>query len=170
MSEITKVLEAPDKMTIFLVVVAAIVSVQFILKLYDYFRERLGLETKTTLEKKSIRQEIDSIKAETDAMQECQRQMLETQNKIIKTIEKMDQRELKNEVEHSRWIIIDFANALRSNRSYDREAFNHVLKTYTHYEQILKENGMENGEVDMAIDFIKKKYAFYLEKGFPYQY
>ena len=73
MSEITKVLEAPDKMTIFLVVVAAIVSVQFILKLYDYFRERLGLETKTTLEKKSIRQEIDSIKAETDAMQECQR-------------------------------------------------------------------------------------------------
>ena len=34
------------------------------------------------------------------------------------------------------------------------------------YEKILEENGMENGRVDMSMDFIRKKYAEKLEKGF----
>ena len=52
MSEIAKVLESPNKVSIFLTVIAAIVAVQFLIKLLDFFTSRFGIETKASLMKK----------------------------------------------------------------------------------------------------------------------
>ena len=166
MGEIQAVLESPNKVTIFLTVIAAFVAIQFLLKLLDYFTSRFGIETKAGLDKKKTRAEIDAIKAEIDQVRETQKKMLESQDKIIAAVDKLDKREIKNEIERKRYLIIDFANAIHC-RKYDREAYSHVLKTYNEYEQILKDNNMENGEADMAIAFIRKKYAEYMETGFP---
>ena len=166
MGEIQAVLESPNKITIFLTVIAAFVAIQFILKLLDYFTSRFGIETKVSLDKKRTKAEIDAIKAEMDQVRETQKKMLESQDKIIAAVDKLDKREIKNEIERKRYLIIDFANAIHC-RKYDREAYSHVLKTYNEYEQILKDNDMENGEADMAIAFIRKKYAEYMETGFP---
>lgn len=166
MGEIQAVLESPNKVTIFLTVIAAFVAIQFLLKLLDYFTSRFGIETKAGLDKKKTRAEIDAIKAEMDQVRETQKKMLESQDKIIAAVDKLDKREIKNEIERKRYLIIDFANAIHC-RKYDREAYSHVLKTYNEYEQILKDNNMENGEADMAIAFIRKKYAEYMETGFP---
>lgn len=166
MGEIQAVLESPNKVTIFLTVIAAFVAIQFLLKLLDYFTSRFGIETKASLDKKKTKTEIDAIKAEMDQVRETQKKMLESQDKIIAAVDKLDKREIKNEIERKRYLIIDFANAIHC-RKYDREAYSHVLKTYNEYEQILKDNNMENGEADMAIAFIRKKYAEYMETGFP---
>lgn len=166
MGEIQAVLESPNKVTIFLTVIAAFVAIQFLLKLLDYFTSRFGIETKTSLDKKKTKAEIDAIKSEMDQVRETQKKMLESQDKIIAAVDKLDKREIKNEIERKRYLIIDFANAIHC-RKYDREAYSHVLKTYNEYEQILKDNNMENGEADMAIAFIRKKYAEYMETGFP---
>lgn len=166
MGEIQAVLESPNKVTIFLTVIAAFVAIQFLLKLLDYFTSRFGIETKRTLERKKYEYEIDKIKAETSEMKACQQKIIEAQNKIIDTIDRIDKRELQDEIDHKRWIILDFANAIRA-RVYNREAYSHVLKTYDSYERILKECGLENGEADLAIAFIRKKYQEYQESGFP---
>ena len=166
MGEIQAVLESPNKVTIFLTVIAAFVAIQFLLKLLDYFTSRFGIETKAGLDKKKTKAEIDAIKAEMDQVRETQKKMLESQDKLIAAVDKIDKREIKNEIERKRYLIIDFANAIHC-RKYDREAYSHVLKTYNEYEQILKDNNMENGEADMAIGFIRKKYAEYMENGFP---
>ena len=166
MSEIAKVLESPNKVSIFLTVIAAIVAVQFLIKLLDFFTSRFGIETKTSLMKKKTQMEIDAIKNEVNTIRDTQTKMLESQEKIIAAVDKIDQREIRNEIERKRYLIIDFANAIHC-RKYDREAYSHVIKTYNEYEQILKENNLENGEADMAIAFIRKKYAEYMENGFP---
>ena len=71
MEFIEHLINAPHKGETFIIVIAAILSVQFLVKVYDFFVERFGLETKgTKREKKQIEsitkleQEVDEIKKE----------------------------------------------------------------------------------------------------------
>lgn len=166
MGELEKILNSPHKLEIFLAVIAAFIALQFLVKLYDWVIERFGIETKGSKEKKQMKEEIATIKEETEQMKSTQQRTIETQEKIITMLDKLDRRELANELERKRWEVLDFANCIRK-RDYDREAYNHVLKTYDQYEKLLEENGMENGEADLAIAYIRKRYQDYIENGFP---
>ena len=73
---------------------------------------------------------------------------------------------LDDKIERMRYEILDFGNACQK-RNYNKESYDHVLQTYDKYVEVLKENDLENGQVDLAIAYIKKRYAEYLEKGFP---
>ena len=44
-----------------------------------------------------------------------------------------------------------------------REQFNRILKMYNDYERIIEENGMTNGEVDIAHSIIVKAYKKHME-------
>ena len=166
MGEIQAVLESRNKVTIFLTVIAAFVAIQFLIKLIDFFTTRFGIETKTSLEKKKVYEEMERIKTETDSLRDTQKKVVETQELLLDKINKIDERETMNEIERKRWVILDFANAIRK-RDYDREAYNHVLNTYEEYERILKAKKLANGEADLAIAYIRKRYAEYIENGFP---
>ena len=166
MNELQQVLESPNKVGIFLIVIAAIFSVEFLIKLWDYFKQRFGIETKSTLNEQRIDREIEGLKQETNEIRDSQKRMMDSQNKMIEKLDVMDQRVLNSEIERKRWAILDFANSI-NRRNYQQEAYNFILKTYDEYEKILEENGMDNGEVEIAISFIKKKYAEYMETGFP---
>ena len=166
MDAIETIMKTPHKLETFLVVLAAILAVQFVLKLFDWFVDRFGLETKKTLEQKNINGEIEKIKGEVIELRECQKSMELTQRQIAEAIQRLDEREITNDIEHKRWEVLDFANAIRK-RDYDREAYNHVLKTYDSYEQILKQKDMENGQADIAIAYIRQRYQDYLKTGFP---
>ena len=81
-------------------------------------------------------------------------------------------RELKNDIvqnniDRMRYEILEFGNSCRT-RDYSKESYDHVLETYDKYNEILKENKLENGRVDAAMAFIKDKYDGYLRDGFPF--
>lgn len=67
-------------------------------------------------------------------------------------------------IENKRSSIIDFASKV-IDESYPvtREQFNRVLKIYEEYEDIIKENGLTNGEVDIAIRIIRESYEKHLK-------
>ena len=45
-----------------------------------------------------------------------------------------------------------------------REQFNRILKMYVDYEKIIEENGMTNGEIEIAYSIIVKMYKKHMEE------
>ena len=64
-----------------------------------------------------------------------------------------------------RYEILDFASSLSSGRKHNRESFDHILRIYKKYEQILEDNNMENGLVEESIAFIRERYQASLKSG-----
>lgn len=62
-------------------------------------------------------------------------------------------------IENKRSAIIDFAQkAIDEKCPVTREQFNRVFKTYKEYEEIIENNGLTNGEVDIAYRIITEAY------------
>lgn len=62
-------------------------------------------------------------------------------------------------IENKRSSIIDFAQkAIDEKCPVTREQFNRVFKTYKEYEEIIENNGLTNGEVDIAYRIITEAY------------
>ena len=62
-------------------------------------------------------------------------------------------------IENKRSAIIDFAQrAIDDKCPMTREQFNRVFKTYKEYEEIIENNGLTNGEVDIAYRIITEAY------------
>lgn len=62
-------------------------------------------------------------------------------------------------VENKRNAIIDFASRVTDdNRYFTREQFNRIFKMYEEYEQIIEDNGLTNGEVNIAYRIITEAY------------
>lgn len=62
-------------------------------------------------------------------------------------------------IDSKRNAIINFATCVIDNEcSVTREQFNRIFKIYEEYENIIKENGLTNGEIDIAYRIITESY------------
>ena len=67
-------------------------------------------------------------------------------------------------IENKRGSIIDFASKVIDEKyPVTREQFNRIFKIYEEYENIIEENGLTNGEVDIAIRIIQESYEKHLK-------
>lgn len=67
-------------------------------------------------------------------------------------------------IENKRNFIIDFASKVIDEKyPVTKEQFNRVFKIYEEYEDIIKENELTNGEVDIAIRIIRESYEKHLK-------
>lgn len=68
-------------------------------------------------------------------------------------------------IENKRSSIIDFASkVIDEGYPVTREQFNRIFKTYKEYEDIIEENHLTNGEVDIAIHIIQESYEQHMKK------
>ena len=72
---------------------------------------------------------------------------------------------LEKQNEDIRWEILDFCSALAGGRKYNREAFDHIFRTYRKYEEILEKNGMENGLISESMKVCEEIYHDRLKAG-----
>lgn len=62
-------------------------------------------------------------------------------------------------VDSKRSMIINFASkVVDENSVVTKEQFNRIFKVHKEYDDIIRENGMTNGEVDIAIRIIRESY------------
>ena len=87
------------------------------------------------------------------------------ESEIKKDITRLTNMFLDKQIDDMRYEILDFASSLSSGRKHNRESFDHILRIYKKYEQILEENGMENGLVEESIAFIRERYKSDLNNG-----
>lgn len=83
----------------------------------------------------------------------------ETMNKKLnEKVDKLSVQMTAHEIDQLRWNILDFANSCRQGRRHTKEEFDHVIRCHSDYEKILKENDMENGQVNMDYKYIENIY------------
>lgn len=90
----------------------------------------------------------------------------DTQDDIKASLLDLKRMFIDNEIDTIRFEILDFANSVMDHRNYNKEQYDHVFDIYEKYERILAENGLENGRVDMSMQFLKNKYAELMQTGF----
>ena len=67
-------------------------------------------------------------------------------------------------IENKRTSIIDFASkVINENYPVTKERFNRIFRIYEEYEEIIKENKLTNGEVDIAIRIVKESYEQHMK-------
>ena len=83
---------------------------------------------------------------------------------LIKKLDKNNSDTLQILVDSKRNEIINFASEVTDkNREISREKFNRIFKLHEEYEQIIEENGLTNGEVDIAFRIITESYKEHLQ-------
>lgn len=78
--------------------------------------------------------------------------------KVLEKMEILSKKMTDHEIDQLRWNILDFANSCRQGRRHTKDEFEHVIKAHTDYMRILKENNMENGQVDADYKYIEEIY------------
>ena len=81
------------------------------------------------------------------------------------TVQKVDTKVDNNEIDRIRWEILDFANSCRNHKKHTKEEFDHVIALNQKYHRILDEREEENGQVDLAFEYIRKIYCKCLENN-----
>lgn len=85
---------------------------------------------------------------------------------IMSTLEKHGEYILALTVEGQRNTIIEFASKVNDKDvSVTREQFNRIFRLYEDYEEIIEDNGMKNGEVDIAYRLIIEAYEERTKNG-----
>lgn len=87
-----------------------------------------------------------------------------TMEELSKKIDKNNRDTLAILIENNRSAIIGFASLVTDEtKPVTREQFNRIFKLYKSYEEIIQENEMSNGEVDIAIRIIREAYEKHIK-------
>jgi hypothetical protein len=85
-------------------------------------------------------------------------------SKLTSMLDKVNKTVIDIQIDNKRSQIINFASMVSDESiPVTREQFNRILKMYDAYEKILADNGMTNGEIDIAHSIIVKAYKKHME-------
>lgn len=121
---------------------------------------------KESLDTMNLHYSTDNIKMRDDwikRVNECLDKYDKRLEDLSDKLDKNNQDTLELLIENMRGTIIGFAAAVADPESTaTREQFNRVIKIYHRYEDLIKENGLTNGEVDIAYRIIKESYEAHM--------
>ena len=173
-----------DWWTVVIGVLIAIGIVMLCVKVKDFIVSTFGITTKTALAKQAQEQHIKDLQGQIYGLQkeiqqfkenrihdreqsfDIQKQLTSSQTLLQESVENLRKMLVNKEINDMRWEILDFSNAVMNGRTYNKEIYDHIFDTYTDYERVLEENGLENGKVDSSMQFVRNKYLELMEKGF----
>ena len=134
MTELTNLLSQQHLTQIFLVVVTALVAMKFLVGLWDYFRDRYEIETKTTRREKAQTQAINEMKQEINVVKQDQEEIKENLRNLSSAVTKMQEKQdastrarLKDRLTASRSYYI---NRNTGWSHLEKEAFMDLIRSY----------------------------------------
>ena len=182
--ENVEVVRSFDWWTVVIGVLIAIGIVMLCVKIKDFVVSTFGITTKSALAKqaqeerikdlnnqiidlqKEVQQFKDNRINDRDQSFDIQKQLTDSQTLLQNSVENLRKMLVNKEINDMRWEILDFSNAVMNGRVYNKEIYDHIFDTYTEYERVLEENGLENGKVDSSMQFVRNKYLELMEKSF----
>lgn len=164
--ELTKI----DFSYVFIAVFVILIGVKVIVSLFEWIVNKLGLETKWM---RKQREEYDLLIQTSKGLVELQEHHKKDMERsdqrdeeIASDIKKLTQMFVDKEIDDMRWEINNFATNVAEGKPCNKDSFTHCIRTYEKYEKILKENGLENGEVEISMELINDAYKQKLKEGF----
>lgn len=121
------------------------------------------LNVETLLNEVNLHYSADNI-AMRDGWMQSVDDRLQGMKDLNKKIDKNNEDTLSLLIESKRSHIIDFASyVVDENKPVTHEQFKRAFKIYAEYEQIIKDNSLVNGEVDIAIRIIRDAYEGHMK-------
>ena len=99
---------------------------------------------------------------------EIRNNLQENQENLSKQMTELKQLFINKEIDDMRWEMLDFASAIMNHRRCSKEQYDHVIDIYGKYEEILRQNKMENGRVTSSMEFVNDKYKKLMSVGFDH--
>lgn len=182
--ENVEVVSSLDWWTVVIGVLIAIGIVMLCVKIKDFVVSTFGITTKSALAKQAQEERIKDLNNQIIDLQkevqqfkdnrthdreqsfDIQKQLTDSQTLLQNSVENLRKMLVNKEINDMRWEILDFSNAVMNGRVYNKEIYDHIFDTYTEYERVLEENGLENGKVDSSMQFVRNKYLELMDKGF----
>ena len=169
MNEITELLRI-DYLSVFPAAFAILAGTKAALSLLEWLVEKLGLETKWMRRRREEHEllirtsrNLTALQAQHEHdMQKSDRRVAE----ISSDIKRLTRMFVDKEIDDMRWEINNFATKVSEGKPCNKDSFKHCIHIYEKYEQILSENGFENGEVEISMDLINDAYMRKLREGF----
>ena len=126
-------------------------SVVFCLMYYVLFSFTLG---KANDDKRTLYMNQVGLYEKAQSVQDMQEKL----DKLAKDFE-------SHKVDSWRSEILEFANSCMNRRKHTKEEFDHIISVHDDYAEYVKTNKIENGQVDLAYEYIEKLYQRCLEKN-----
>ena len=137
---------------------AILFAIKEIIEIFSYFKKKFRIKTGADEDKETLEERIATL-------EKHDRWQYNEISKISKGIDDIKDTLLEDNIEKKRKSILDFCSSLSNEQKQNSEAFNDIFRTYADYEQILKDNGMENGQAEESMKFIREKYQEKLHNG-----
>lgn len=144
--------------SVILAVFLLLFAIKEIIDLISYFKEKGRIKTGSEQDKENVESRLITLEKH-DNWQ------YKEIGKISDGVDKLNKSFLTKEINDLRWELLDFCSALSNGRVYNREAFEHIFRTYEQYEQILVENNMTNGYVKESMQVVREIYHQKLVNG-----
>lgn len=168
--EAIKDLTTIDYTSLFIAVFTVLVGLKVSISLFEWFVDKLGLETKWMRKKREEHDLLIQTAKGLNLLQSKHEEDIKRSDmhdeEIRKDIKNLTDMFVEKEIFDMRWEINNFANKIADGKRCNKDSYQHCLKTYQKYEKILDKNGLENGEVEISMELINDSYKDKLKNGF----
>lgn len=147
-----------DYLLVILGFFAILFAAKEIIEIFSYFKKKLRLKTGIDQDKETIENRIKTLEKHDNWQYQ---EIL----KISKGIDDNKDNLVQKEISDIRWELLNFCSALTSGQDYNREAFEHIFRTYEQYEKILSDNHMTNGYIVESMKAVREIYHNKLING-----
>ena len=147
-----------DYVLVILGLFAILFAVKKVIEIFGYFKKKFRLKTGIDEDRETVENRIKTLeKHDNWQYQEIQ--------KISKGIDDIKDNLVQKEISDIRWELLNFCSALTGGQDYNREAFEHIFRTYEQYEKILADNHMTNGYIVESMKAVREIYHNKLVNG-----
>lgn len=148
-----------------LVFFALMFAIKEIIEIFSYFKNKLRIKTFVDENKENGEKKVHEIEDRIVVLEKHDSWQYNELEKISDSMDQINKNFLNKEINDLRWELLDFCSALTNGRKYNREAFEHIFRTYENYEKILKDNNMTNGYVEESMQVVREIYHEKLVNG-----
>ncbi len=159
-----------DFSSVILSVFMILFGLKAVLSILEWGTRLLGLETRWGKKQREEYELLLRTSQSLAALQEKHETDMERSDlrdeEISHDIKKLTRLFVDKEIDDIRWEINNFAIRVAEGKPCNKDSYQHCIKIYEKYERILKENKLENGEVEISMELIQKSYMDKLKNGF----
>lgn len=148
-----------DYVVLILTFFSILFGLKEIIEILSYFKKKFRISTGRDDDKNTLEERISKLERHDNWQYQEIVKISQGVNKIQKSL-------LEKDIQDIRRTILDFCSSLSSGQNPNQEAFEFIFKLYEKYENILKINGLENGQITASMEVIEDVYKEKLKNGF----
>ena len=145
-----------DYVLVILGLFAILFAVKEVIEIFGYFKKKL---------KTGIDEDKETVENRLKTLEKHDNWQYQEIQKISKGIDDIKNNLVQKEISDIRWELLNFCSALTGGQDYNREAFEHIFRTYEQYEKILADNHMTNGYIVESMKAVREIYHNKLVSG-----